>query len=204
MPIQGVIFDIGGVIVDWNPVYLYRGLFGGDEARMAEFLTLICPQSWNEEQDAGRPIAEATEARVKQFPEWEKEIRAFYGRWIEMVKGPIPGTSGLIAELHALGLPLYALSNFSAELFPLIRHRFSAFDAMRRIFLSGDYKRIKPDARFYNAALAEIPAPREALFFVDDNPANVAGAEAVGLPARRFTDAVSLRSELKSRGVDLP
>jgi 2-haloacid dehalogenase len=201
MFVKGVIFDLGGVVVDWNPLYVFREVFAGDAARMAEFFTKICPQSWNEKQDAGFPIAQATAERVARYPAWEKEIRAYYGRWIEMVGGPIPGTSELIDELAATGVPQYALSNWSAELFPLVRGRFAAFTRFEKIFLSGDYQLIKPDARFYRAALAEIHLPPESLVFVDDNQANIAGAEAVGLSALHFTGAEKLRADLRALGL---
>ena len=201
MQVRGVIFDLGGVVVDWNPAYVFRDVFAGDEAKMRRFFTEICPQSWNAEQDAGHSVARATEQRVALFPAWEKEIRAYYGRWIEMIGGAVPGTTELIGELKALGLSLYALSNWSAELFPLVRHRFAAFDLFDRIFLSGDYRLIKPDPGFYRAALAEIPLPKESLVFVDDNPDNVAGGENVGLTSLPFTGAEPLRAALHALGI---
>lgn len=201
MQVRGVIFDLGGVVVDWNPAYVYRGVFAGDEAKMHRFFAEICPPSWNAEQDAGHSVAQATEERVAMFPGWEKEIRAYYGRWIEMIGGAIPGTTELIGELKALGLPLYALSNWSAELFPQVRHRFAAFDLFDRIFLSGDYRLIKPDPRFYRAALAEIPLPKESLVFVDDNPENVSGGKNVGLTSLPFVGAKQLRAALKALGI---
>jgi 2-haloacid dehalogenase len=199
--IVGLIFDLGGVVIDWNPEYVFHDVFAGDKAKMDRFFTEICPMSWNEKQDGGYPLAQATEERVAMFPGWEKEIRAFYGRWIEMVGDPIPGTTELLTELKATGYLLYALSNWSAETFPLVKDRVPAFKLFERIFLSGEYRMIKPDPNFYEAVLAEIPVPRERLVFIDDNPANVAGAENVWLKALRFTDADQLRADLKALGV---
>lgn len=199
--IAGLIFDLGGVVIDWNPKYVYRQVFAGDEAKMDFFLTEICPQSWNDEQDRGRPIALATEERVAMFPQWEKEIRAYYGRWIEMIGDPVPGTTEIMRALKAAGYPMFALSNWSAELFPLVRHRVPAFGLFDRIFLSGELKMIKPDPVIYETALKAVGIPRERLLFIDDNPANVAGAGNVGLPAVRFAGAGALQSELRARGV---
>ena len=199
--IQGVIFDLGGVVIDWNPAHVYREIFAGDEAKMNLFLTEICPLDWNEQQDAGRSLAEGTAERIALYPEWEKEIRAFYGRWIEMVGEAIPGTTQIMRELSALGLPLYALSNWSAELFPLVRNKIPAFAMFKKIFLSGEYRMTKPDARFYRAALGEIPIPIENLIFIDDNPNNTAAAEALGLKSLVFTGADKLRGDLRALGM---
>ena len=197
-PIDGVIFDLGGVVVDWNPRHLYRKLFDGDDVAMERFLAEICTGAWNEEQDAGRSPAEATEARVALFPVWETHIRAFYGRWIEMVAGPIAGTGDVLRQLHAGGLKLYALSNWSAETFPLVEHRFEEFALFDRIFLSGHYGVAKPDARFYEAALAAIPLARERLVFIDDNPINVAAGNGLGLKSLVFTGAAKLDNDLRA------
>ena len=197
-PIDGVIFDLGGVLVDWNPRHLYRKVFGGDEAGMERFLGEVCTSAWNEAQDAGRSLAEGTEVLVALFPAWETQIRAFYGRWIEMVAGPIAGTGDVLRRLHAGGLKLYALSNWSAETFPLVEHRFEEFALFDRIFLSGHYGVAKPDARFYEAALAAIPIARERLVFIDDNPINVAAGNGLGLKSLVFTGAAKLDNDLRA------
>jgi 2-haloacid dehalogenase len=199
--IKGAIFDLGGVVIDWNPRFVYRDVFAGDEAKMEYFLAEICPMSWNARQDAGQPLAEGTAERVALFPEWEKEIRAYYARWIEMIGDSIPGTAELMGEMKAQGLPLYALSNWSAETFPLVRNRIPAFTLFERIFLSGEYKMIKPDARFYRAALEEIPVAPENLVFIDDNAVNVAAAGALGLAALHFSGADKLRADLRALGL---
>jgi 2-haloacid dehalogenase len=199
--LAGAIFDLGGVVIDWNPAYVFRDMFVGDEARMEIFFRDVCPLSWNAKQDAGYPIARATEDRVALFPAWEKEIRAYYGRWIEMVGDPIPGTYELMLALKSAGYPLYALSNWSAETFPLVRNKVPAFALFEKIFLSGEYRLIKPDPRFYEAVLAEIPIPRERLVFIDDNADNVAGAKNVWLKAVRFSGAEKLRADLEAMGV---
>lgn len=201
--IQAVIFDLGGVVIEWNPATVYREMFSGDQEKVDDFLTRICNQDWNEQQDAGRSTTEGTAELVAKFPEWEKEIRAFYGRWIEMIRGPIPGTAAILDELAARGMPLYALSNWSAELFPLVRYKYREFDLFKKIFLSGDYGLIKPDERYYRIALREIGLPVENLIFIDDNPTNVAGAERLGLKSLLFKNADRLRADLIAAGIAL-
>jgi len=199
--VEGVIFDLGGVVVDWNPRHLYRKLFAGDEGAMERFLAEVCTSAWNEEQDAGRSLAEATEERVRAFPAWEAQIRAFYGRWIEMVAGRIHGTAEIMRRLHAGGYKLYALSNWSAETFPLVEPRFEEFGLFERIFLSGHYGMAKPDARFFDAALARIPVAKPKLVFIDDNPVNVAAAARLDLRSVAFTSAAALGEELRALGI---
>jgi 2-haloacid dehalogenase len=198
--IRGVIFDLGGVLVDWDPMHLYRKVFA-DEAQAAGFLADICTPDWNEKQDAGRGLDEATAERVALFPEWETEIRAFYGRWIEMIGGLVPGTGDVMRELKAEGLRLFALSNWNSETFARIRGAHAEFDLFEDIVLSGDHRCIKPDERFYRIALERFGLPAQSLVFVDDNPRNVQGAEAVGLRALLFTDAGNLRRDLRALGV---
>ena len=198
--IRTVVFDIGGVLVDWNPHHLYRQLIADDEAR-ERFLTDICPQSWNEQQDAGRSVAAATAERVALFPQHADLIRAYYGRWEEMLGGPVAGTPALLERLHAQKTPLYALTNWSAELFPIGRRRFGFLDRFRGIVVSGEEGVIKPDSEIF-AILCQRHdlSPAECLF-IDDNPANVAAAAALGFSAHRFTDAASLEQCLIGHGL---
>jgi 2-haloacid dehalogenase len=199
--IKGAVFDLGGVVIDWNPRYVYRDVFAGDEAKMEYFLSTVCPMSWNAQTDAGQSIAEAITERVALFPAWEKEIRVYYARWIEMIRDPIPGTTEIVAGLKAKGIRVWALSNWSAETFPLVRDRVPAFGLFEKIFLSGEYRMIKPDPRFFRAALDEIGIPAENLTFIDDNLANVAAAKALGFAALAFTDASRLKADLASLGL---
>lgn len=201
--ITGAIFDLGGVVIDWNPMYLYRKIFAGDEAKAADFLARICPQAWNVQQDAGRPLAEATEERVTMFPEWESKIRAYYDRWIEMVGGTVPGTADILRELKALGIRLFALSNWSRETFSRVVGDYGELALFEEIVLSADHGCNKPEERIFRIALERFGLPGEALIFVDDNHANVNAAEAMGLRSLVFTDAVQLRRELVGLGIPL-
>ena len=198
--IQAVVFDLGGVVIDWDPKLLYRKVFDGDEAKMETFLSRICPPDWNERQDGGRSLAAATAERVAAHPEWEREIRAFYDRWIEMVGGPIPGTADIMGELAALGVRLFALSNWSAETFPLVRHRFAELDLFEKIVISGEHGCAKPDERYYRIALDKFGLPASSLLFVDDNLRNIRAAQQLGFVSLVFTSAKQLRGDLRAMG----
>jgi HAD superfamily hydrolase (TIGR01509 family) len=205
MPVvKGVVFDLGGVVIDWNPMHLYRKVFPGDEAKARHFLENVCTGAWNEQQDAGRDLREATAERLALFPSWEREIRAYYGRWIEMIGGPVPGTAELMADIKAAGLRLFALSNWHSETFAQVRHRFKELDMFEHIVLSGEYGCIKPHPSLYQIALNCYGVPPENLVFVDDSPRNVDGAAQAGLAALVFTDAGKLRTELIALGVPIP
>ncbi|HWD29356.1 MAG TPA: HAD family phosphatase [Rhizomicrobium sp.] len=195
--IKGILFDLGGVLIDWNPRHLYGKLFGADQDKMEFFLHRICPLEWNELQDAGRKLSIATDARVREHPNWEAEIRAYYGRWEEMIGEEIPGVAPILSELSDRGLRLFALSNWSLETFPLISDRFPVLRTFERIFLSGEARLAKPDPRFYEYALRQIDLPRQRLLFVDDNPRNVEAARSLSLTSIVFRDASQLRGELR-------
>ncbi|MDE2183017.1 MAG: HAD family phosphatase [Alphaproteobacteria bacterium] len=201
--VEGVIFDLGGVLIDWDPMRVYRDVFRGDEARAADFLARICTQDWNELQDAGRGLDEATRERIVLFPEFEAEIRAYYGRWVEMIGGPIPGTAGILRELKSLGLRVFALSNWSGETFPKVRHEFPELDLFEEIFLSGDHGCTKPDAKFYRIALGRIGLEAGKLAFIDDNVRNIEGARRLGMKTAVFTTAEALRADLRALGIAL-
>ena len=132
--IRNIIFDFGAVLVDWDPHHLYIPFFG-DAQRAEWFLTEICPYSWNTQADAGRTTQEITEERIALFPEWEKEIRMYYGRWIEMMGGQIPGMEALVRDLKERGYGVYGLTNWSRETFPLVRDRYPVFGLLEPVLL---------------------------------------------------------------------
>ena len=133
---RSVVFDLGGVLIDWNPRYLYRKLFPGDETGMEHFLSTVCTPAWNEQQDAGRPVAVAVAELLGRYPEQEPLIRAYYSRFNETLRGEISGTVRLLEALDLAGIPLYALSNWSAETFPNARARFGFLSRFRDIVVS--------------------------------------------------------------------
>jgi len=199
--VKGVVFDLGGVVIDWNPMHLYTKVFEGDETKAANFLETICTGAWNARQDSGRDLMAATAELVAQFPEWAREIRAYYGRWIEMIGGTIPGTVELMQELKEAGLHLFALSNWHCQTFAQVRYTYRAFNLFEQIVLSGEHGVIKPDVRLFEIALRSFTIPAQHLIFIDDRAENVEAAVKVGLDGLVFTDAAALRRDLIARGV---
>lgn len=198
--ISTIIFDLGGVLIDWNPEYVFRHLIPDPERRRF-FFENICTHEWNVEQDAGRPIAEATELLVNQHPEWEPEIRAYYGRWEEMLGGPIPETVELLRELRDSGEHrLLALTNWSSETFPVALARYDFLHWFEGIVVSGDEKTRKPFPHIYELLLDRYGVnPAEAIF-IDDSLKNVEAAEALGIHGVHFQGAEALREVLQERG----
>ena len=197
---QPVIFDLGGVLIDWNPRHLYRKLFD-DEAAMEHFLATICTSDWNEQQDAGRPVSEAVAELAAQWPQQADLIRAFYDRWTEMVKGPMEETVAILAALRKRDTPLYALTNWSAETYPYVEHRYDFMGWFKGIVVSGREKLKKPDPRIYHLILNRYGLDAPNTVFIDDNTANIAAAREVGLQAIPFTSAAALRRDLEAIGL---
>ena len=192
-----VVFDLGGVLIDWNPRYLYRTLFDGDDAAMEHFLTHVCSPAWNHEQDAGRSFAEGCAELVREFPDARPLIEAWRARFDETLGGPIAGTVEILAALRERGVPLYALSNWWAETFPIARARFDFLGWFDGIVISGEFGAAKPDPRIFAHLLETYGLRAETTIFIDDLPANVAAAAAVGMQPILFTDPAALRVSLR-------
>ena len=191
--IGAVVFDLGGVLIDWNPQYLYGKLIP-DAAARAHFLAEVCPQSWNERQDAGRALDAATAERIALFPQHADLIAAYYGRWQEMLAGAIDDAVVLLEALQRRGVPLYALTNWSAELFPIARRRFAFLEYFRGIVVSGEEGLIKPDAAIFRVLCERHRLAPATCLFIDDNPVNVAAAAALGFAHHHFVNAAALRT----------
>jgi len=194
------VFDLGGVLIDWNPRYLYRTLFD-DEAAMEDFLTRVCSPEWNAHQDAGRPFAEAVELLARQHPHHRELIAAYWERWLETLGGPIEPTVQVLAELRASGVPLFALTNWSAETFPLARPTYPFLEWFDGIVVSGEVRLAKPDERIFRHLLDHHGLEPEATVFIDDSELNVRAAAGVGMQAIRFEGAEALRRELVGLGL---
>jgi 2-haloacid dehalogenase len=197
-PVKAVVFDLGGVLIDWDPRHLYRKLLA-DEAAVEEFLATVCTPDWNLEQDRGRPFAEGVAELVERFPAHAAAIAAYHRRWPEMLAGDIPGAVEVLAELRAAGMPLYALTNWSAETFGFARERFPFLEWFDGVLVSGEERLIKPDARFFRLLEDRFGLAPEATFYVDDSEANVEGARRLGFDAVRFTGPEQLRQDLAAR-----
>lgn len=192
-----VVFDLGGVLIDWNPRHLYRKLFDGDDAAMEHFLANICTQAWNHEQDAGRSFAEGCDLLKAAHPREAQRIDAWFERYDEMLAGPIQGTVDILAELRAQGVPVYALSNWSAETFPYALKRFEFLQWFDGIMLSGNVGMVKPDAEFFEHFLQTFKVDPASAVFIDDLEPNIKGAAAAGMHGIRFTGPAALREELR-------
>jgi HAD superfamily hydrolase (TIGR01509 family) len=198
-PLMIVVFDIGNVLLRWNPRYLYRKVFD-DEERMERFLATALGMDFVSHTDIVENFAGAIEARVKDFPEFAQELRMFDKRWIETLDGPIEENVALLRRLRASGKPVYALSNFAHETFALAERHHDFLSEFDHRVISGHVGVVKPDPRIYQILFERVGRSPSELLFIDDSAANVHAAEALGMPAIHFTPGVDLESELVARG----
>ncbi len=195
--ISTIIFDLGGVLIDWNPEYVFRELIP-DEERRRYFFENICTHEWNIEQDAGRLLSDATEMLVAEHPDWEPEIRAYYERWEDMLGGPIHETVELLRDIRDKGEHrLLALTNWSHETFPVALQRYEFLQWFEGIVVSGEEKTRKPFADIYGILLDRYEVTPEEAVFIDDSLKNVEGAEVVGINGIHFENAAGLREILR-------
>lgn len=194
--VESVIFDIGGVLIDWNPRYLYRKILHTED-EISWFLENICTPDWNDQQDAGRPFHIATEELVAKHPEWEHAIRAWFGRWKETIGGPVHGTVEILESLKDKNNHrLFALTNWSAETFPWALENFRFLHWFEGIVVSGAERTRKPFPDIYKRLLERYRVNPKTTLFIDDSPRNLEGAEAVGLRTMQFHSPEQLRREL--------
>ena len=196
-----VVFDLGGVLIDWNPRHLYRKLFEGSEAAMEHFLANVCTASWNSQQDAGRSFAEGLASLKLEHPRDAKLIDAWIERQPEMVAGAIDGTVDILAELRDRKVRLYALSNWSAETFPIVLKRFEFLHWFQGVMLSGEVRLLKPDPRIFNLFFKTHGIDPAEAVYIDDIKANIEAAAALGMHGILFTDPAPLRAELVKLGL---
>lgn len=199
--IESVIFDLGGVLIDWNPDYVYRTIFN-DETKMREFYNEVCTSEWNEEQDAGRGLKEATEELVARFPDDEKNIRAFYDRWEEMLKGEIEDTVKVLKKIKDKNsVKLYALTNWSAETFPVALKRFEFLQWFDGRLVSGEEKMRKPFVEIYELLLKRFNINPATAVYIDDNERNLKTPSELGMHAILFKSPSQLEEELKALSI---
>lgn len=196
-----VVFDLGGVLAEWDPRHLYRELFDGDEQAMDDFLANVCTPEWNHAMDAGRPRAEAVAELVAQHPARADLIEAWIDRWEDMLGPEIAGTAEVVAELHRSGTRLLALTNWSAETFPVARERFASFGYFEAIVVSGEHGIAKPDPAIFRLLLDLHGVDPARTAYVDDRADNVAVAATFGLTGLVFTDPGALRADLRGLGL---
>ncbi len=196
-----VVFDLGGVLIDWDPRHLYRKLFAGDEAAMEHFLATVCTHEWHRHHDAGRSLAEGVRTLKDLHPDKAELIDAFGTRQGEMLAGSIAGAVEILKELRDRDVPLYALSNWPAETFPLARQRFDFLGWFHGIVVSGEIGAIKPEPRIYEVLLERFAIDPLSAVFIDDVAVNAAAARAFGIHAIHFTTPAALRAELVALGL---
>ena len=202
--IDTIIFDLGGVLIDWNPEYVYLDVFEGDREKMQWFFDNICTQDWNENQDAGYPLQKATEERVALFPEHEELIRMFYGRWVEMLGGAIAETVSILRKL--VDHPQYkvvALTNWSHETFPIALERFEFLHWFEGIIVSGEEKTRKPFKEIYELTLSRFNIEAQNAVFIDDNLRNIKAAETLGINGIHFESPQMLVKQLKTLDISI-
>ena len=196
-----VVFDLGGVLIEWDPRHLYRKLFVGDVAAMEDFLANVCTHEWNRGQDAGRSFAEGARLLKAEHPDKAELIDAYGARFDEMMPGPIAGSVEILAELRARGTPLYLLSNFSAETFPPAFERFDFLRWFRAMVISGEVGVIKPDPRIYEILIERFAIDPHRAVYIDDVAVNAEAAGRFGIHGIQFTSPAALRAELAGLGL---
>jgi 2-haloacid dehalogenase len=202
MQVKTIIFDLGNVLIDWNPEYVYKTLIP-DDAKRKYFFDHICTMEWNIEQDAGRLLDVATDGLVKEHPEWEKEIRAYYGQWETMLGGPIQGTVDILEKLKkSEKYQILALTNWSAELFPVALLRYNFLFWFEGTVVSGDEMTKKPLPKIYEILINRYKVDVTKSIFIDDSLKNIKGGEDMGIKGIHFQNSEQLAAELAVLGVE--
>ena len=196
-----IVFDLGGVLIDWDRRYLYRKMFNGRTEEMEYFLDNVCTLAWNSGMDAGRPFAEAVATKIAEFPEYEPYITAYHSRWPEMVMGSIPGTVAILSELRQAGYPTAALSNWPAEAFSIVKKQFDFLNWFDEVVISGDVGVIKPNPPIYQILLERIGRKPQDCVFIDDVLTNIQAAQRLGFHVIQFFSPTELRDELNKLSI---
>ena len=199
--IKAIIFDFGNVLLEWNPRLVYRRFFPNDETAMEEFLHEVGFMEWNAQQDKGRTFAEGVAELSKQFPQYSSLIQAYHDNWKESIGDSLAGTVEIMKRLKNAGFPLYGLSNWSAETFPIARQKYDFFDLLDDIIISGEVGSIKPEIEIFEIALSRIGRPAHDCLFIDDALANIEQARKMGFAAIHFQSSEQLERELHKLGL---
>ena len=200
--IKNIIFDLGGVLIDWNPDYVFLKEFKGDRVKLKEFYEKVCTFEWNENQDAGYPLDKATEDRIKIFPEHEDQIRMYYGRWEEMIGGEIEEVVKILKNIIKENkFRVLALTNWSAETFPIALKKFDFLHLFEGIVVSGTEKTRKPFSDIYEIILNRYNLIATESIFIDDNIRNIKAANKFGIKTIHFKNPLQLKSDLKINGI---
>jgi 2-haloacid dehalogenase len=195
-----IIFDLGGVLVDWNPQHLFRKIFP-DQEEMDFFLRAVCSPEWNAQLDRGYPFKVAIAELTAEHPEYTDQINAYFDRWDEMISGSFPETVKILKKIKDDGYPLVALSNWSVETFPIALERFEFLSWFDPLIISGEIDLVKPAPEIYHYLLREISREAEECIFIDDSEANVLMAEELGFISIHFSSPEQLQVKLEEIGV---
>tara|TARA_B100001564_G_scaffold44839_1_gene32138 strand:+ start:66 stop:680 length:615 start_codon:yes stop_codon:yes gene_type:complete len=202
MKVNNIIFDLGGVLIDWSPEYVYLDAFKGNRKKMEKFFDEVCTFDWNENQDAGYPLANATEDRIALFPEQADLIRMYYGRWEEMLRGSISGTVSILKKLvNNNNYKVFALTNWSAETFPIALKRFDFLHWFEGIVVSGTERTRKPFPEIYETTLERYGLKASESIFIDDNERNIVAANLLGIQTIKFLNSHQLEKDLKEKEI---
>lgn len=199
--IKNIIFDFGGVLVDWNPHYLFDKYFN-DIEESNYFIENVCTTEWNAEMDGGKPFEQAVRERSEMFPKYAEALKLYQTNWMDTMGEEIPGMYNLIKSLKTNGFPvIYGLTNWSAETFPTVQKTYRIFSLIDNIVVSGEVKQLKPNPEIFLTLLNKYNLKAEESLFIDDNLKNVEGAKTVGINAIRFENAQKLKEELKALNI---
>jgi 2-haloacid dehalogenase len=199
--IQAIVFDFGGVLLDWNPHNLFNRYFSGNTEAIDQFLAEIKFPEWNAQQDKGRSFAEGVAILSAQYPQHSHLIQAFHENWVETVTGEIPGTVAILSRLKEKGYPLYGLSNWSQETFPLMRRQYAFFNLLDDMVISGYVNLIKPDPTIFHLLLEKIGKPANKCLLIDDSEKNISAAKELGFVTIHFQSSMQLAAELEHLGI---
>jgi len=201
--IKAVVFDLGGVLIGWNPLNVYLKAFDYDRSKAEWFLNNICTQSWNVKQDAGRSLKEATQIKIDEFPAYQKLIRLYYDQWENMLSGPIDGTVEILRQLKESNqYRICGISNWSAETFPVALRKYEFLRLFEGIVVSGEVKMIKPFEDIYLHAFKKFNIEPQSAVFIDDNAENIETANRLGMKGILFQSPNLLKHELHKLGIE--
>ena len=200
LPYSAIVFDFGGVLLEWDPRNLYRRYFSDDQM-MEDFLEEIRFNEWNAQQDRGRPFAEGIADLSSRFPHHARMIQLFYQEWIHTIRGPIDETIAILYQVKQAGWPVFGLSNWSCETFPLVREKYSFFNILDSYLLSCEVKLVKPDPAIYRAFLRKIDREADECIYIDDSIVNITSASKLGFKAIHYKDSKQLERELEEINV---
>ena len=200
--IKNIIFDLGGVLIDWNPEYVYLDVFNRDKKKMNWFFKTICTEKWNLNQDAGYPLEKATNDLIKLYPRHKSHIEMYYGRWEEMLGGEIKKSVWILKKLISQ-FEVYALTNWSNETFPVALKRFKFLYLFKDIIVSGKEKLIKPDPKIFELAAIRFKIKPSETIFIDDNLKNIISAKKMNFITHHFKNPEKLIIDLNKYGIKI-